>query len=271
MNAREVFERGLRHYDLNRFEDAFCAFTQAIELDPASADSYIGRGLVHSIKGNYRDAAVDFTSAIDLNSSIPIAWKGRADALQILAQFDEAIQDYDEAIRLDASDADSFHRRGDAHSAIGNLDQARRDYLQATLLNPNNPISQYLLADVLARQRRFSEAIDQYEEAIQTDPELDAFVYSSLAWILATAPDAELRNPTRAIELARTACELAGWIEDESLGVLAAAHAAKGEFSDAVKWQERACAVARKDRQALQLKRLDAYRIGKPVIGTGDP
>ncbi len=271
MDAIEHFNRGLRHYDACRFDEALSEFTLAIQLAPDYSDPYTGRGFVHSVNGDYRQAVSDFNSAIRLNPADAAAWKGRADARQILGQFDEAIRDYGEAIRLDPDGAGHFHRRGDAHSALGNLPQAIEDYRQATALNPANPTSHYFLASSLARAKSYAEAIHHYAEALRIDPDLDAEVYAFYAWLLATCPEADFRDPDQAIQLARIACELTDWSEDRPLGILAAAYAAKGDFSNAVTWQTKALEAAYEDRAELQHHRLERYRSAIADVGPGEP
>lgn len=271
MNATEHFNRGLDYYNANHFDDAESEFTRAIELSPDYSDPFTGRGYVHSLNGDYDKAVSDFNDAIRLNPSDADAWKGRADARQILGDFNDAISDYNTAIHLNPHDADCFHRRGDAHTTMGSIQNAIDDYRQAIALNPANPISHYFLASHLARTQSYAGAICHYEEALRIDLDLDAFVYASYAWLLATCPDAKLRNPCTAIRLARTACENTDWCEDQELGVLAAAYAANGDLPNAVRWQRNAVEYAYDNRKQLQQTRLEAYNSGKPCVYSEEP
>jgi len=63
------------------------------------------------------------------------------------------------------------------------------------------PASAYL------QSKQWDKAIGAYAQAIEFDPK-NAENVNNLAWLLATCPDAQLRNPTRAVELATKACEL---------------------------------------------------------------
>ena len=90
------------------------------------------------------------------------------------------------------------------------------------------------------------------------------------AWILATTPLAELRNGGEAVRLARAA--FAGERNEDAgrLEVLAAAYAARGEFSSAMDAAERARRIAEQTgakslahRIGLQL---DFYRRGQPLV-----
>lgn len=56
----------------------------------------------------------------------------------------------------------------------------------------------------------------------------------------ATCAVSDVRDPTKAIETATLACELAEWKNHECLSVLACAYSESGRFADAVKWQQEA-------------------------------
>ena len=77
--------------------------------------------------------------------------------------------------------------------------------------------------------------------------------------MLATAPDAQVRDGKRAVEFATRACALAGWDQPVFLETLAAAYAESGEFQSAVEWQTKAMAVESDDLEGQQ-ERLERYR-----------
>ena len=64
------------------------------------------------------------------------------------------------------------------------------------------------------------------------------------AWMLATNPNASVRNGAEAVELAQRAVELSGGREPAILDTLAAAYAEAGRFPEAVKTAQRAAALA---------------------------
>ena len=65
-------------------------------------------------------------------------------------------------------------------------------------------------------------------------------VLSRLAWVLATCPDGEVREPSKALAESRRACDLTGWASWEHLSTYAAACAANAAFTEALQWQRRA-------------------------------
>ena len=90
-----------------------------------------------------------------------------------------------------------------------------------------------------------------------------------LAWLLATAPDDKVRDGKRAVELAKTACELTEHKNGGYLDTLAAAYAEAGDFKNAVEWQEKAIKAGDmpiKDMDAAK-KRLELFKNKKPYRG----
>jgi tetratricopeptide (TPR) repeat protein len=78
----------------------------------------------------------------------------------------------------------------------------------------------------------FDKAVADYEMALKLAP-ADALAHNGLAWLLATCPDPKLRDPRRAVALAKKAVELAPkaggyW---NTLGV---AHYCAGDWKAAV-------------------------------------
>jgi tetratricopeptide (TPR) repeat protein len=73
----------------------------------------------------------------------------------------------------------------------------------------------------------------------------DGNAENNLAWVLATYPDATIRNGNRAVELAEKAAALPGGQDPTVLRTLAAAYAEAGQFLKAIETAERASTLAR--------------------------
>ncbi len=94
--------------------------------------------------------------------------------------------------------------------------------------------------------------------------EPDAATLSRIAWLLATCPQAELRDCARAVDLASHACAITEYLHARSLAALAAAHAECGNWSQAVRRAERTIEVARAEGDVglaeSSQRRLELYR-----------
>jgi serine/threonine-protein kinase len=135
----------------------------------------------------------------------------------------------------------AFLNRGIARGQSGNYDGAIADFDKALELGSressthfNRGYAKYLKGDS-------GGAIPDYQKAIEIDPK-NADAHNSLAWIMATAPDAKLRNGRMAIEHALKAVELTERKRPGFLETLAAAYAEGRNFPAAIKWQMQALA-----------------------------
>lgn len=103
--------------------------------------------------------------------------------------------------------------------------------LQKSRQEPGNSLWPILLGDLMQSRQMEGEAVEAYEQALKLKP-TSAEVNNNLAWLLLTAKDTSLRDPERALTLARTAALLneQGFILD----TLATAFWANGLVEDAV-------------------------------------
>ena len=115
---------------------------------------------------------------------------------------------------------------------------------------------------VRTKKRDFTGAIEDFDEAYRISPTYAAAM-SRKAYLLATCPDATIRDAHAAFELAKRSCELTNWKKGLQLSSLAAAHAALGQFEDAIQWQKKALDdpeyLQDDDENAKAPKRLAAY------------
>ena len=131
----------------------------------------------------------------------------------------------------------------------GQIEEAMQNFRKAIQIDPKFAESLENMGDMLAHTGQSGEAIEDFRRAIQIDPNnVGALGY--LAWLLATTPDARLRDRTEAVRLAERACELTHYRDPVSISTLSAAFAAVGRFDDAVaasqKAQDMALALGQK-------------------------
>jgi Tfp pilus assembly protein PilF len=87
------------------------------------------------------------------------------------------------------------------------------------------------------------EAITHYQRALQIKPD-SPDVLNNLAWLLATCPEAHVRDGLQAVKYASRACELTHYGMPPLVSTLAAAYAEAGRFDDAVEIAQRALKLA---------------------------
>jgi protein O-mannosyl-transferase len=150
----------------------------------------------------------------------------------------------------------------------GDLERAQQHLLLLVSLTPTNAQAHQNLAEIFLRQGKPKDAIREYKTALAIDPGW-APVMNNLAWLLATRPEAELRDGGVALKLANDANKLNGSTNLWFLHTLAAAYAETADFSNAVLTAEQALAAARATGQSNLIStadhRVNLYRAGAPL------
>ncbi len=114
------------------------------------------------------------------------------------------------------------------------LDKAIEQLEQALELYPTHAEANEKMAIALTLQGEWSKARSHYQRVVELVPDRPLAMVG-LAGNLATHPDPDERDATRAIELAERANALTGHSAPVALDTLAAAYAAAGRYDDAVR------------------------------------
>lgn len=250
---------------LGRVDEALADYTQALDAEPILA-AFIGRGNILAEAGHHHEALADFTEALRLDHTCTLAYVLRGHVLAYLGQYDEAWADYDSALRRDPNRLDAWVMRGRMADLLGRPQQALSDYeevfrrddgsLHVAVAYNNRGHVRHQLGD-------YGGARADFLEARRRAPQFPN-PYKNLAWLAATCPDAAFRDAAAAVEAAELAWQLSGGAEPQWQEIVAAAYAEAGRFTEAVAWQERACASAHFKDVTAKTQRLDLYRQGQP-------
>jgi tetratricopeptide (TPR) repeat protein len=211
---------GRRLYDAGQFDAAADAFRRALDVSPDSAAARGNLGL----------------------------------ALSQLGRLDEAVDNLQRAFR-DAPDDVAIR----STLVRGLLRLARYDDAIAVLrrvnsLDPDNEETIVSLAILLSNRARFGEALALLEEA-QIRRGGTTSVTTTLARLLASAPDRPLRNGSRALVLAMSVYDANGTATDAETVALALSELQR--CSEAREWIQRAIGLAEKEGDLEQIARLN--------------
>jgi tetratricopeptide (TPR) repeat protein len=242
---------------------ALADFEAAIQLDGARWKSWHNRGVSHAIAGKYEDAIRDFSKAIELNATYANAWFNRGEIRFDLDQITEALRDYTEAIRLNPKDAGAYTSRGHAHFRLERYDEALADYDQAIQLAPRDAVALANRGDAYQSLAQWQQAAADLKRAIDLGPD-SSRVLQSAAWLMATCPDAAIRNAKLAVEAAEKSVELAAHPDARHLDTLAAAYANAGRFKEAAAKIKDALRLVSGEEAAPLQRRLELYQQQQP-------
>jgi tetratricopeptide (TPR) repeat protein len=106
-------------------------------------------------------------------------------------------------------------------------------------LRPADSAAWYAYGFVCSKVGAFRQAVETLERAVRLAPS-HADAHNHLAWVLASCPEAAVRDGRKAAAHAWHGCELTRWRDPGKLDTLAVAFAEWGDFPLAVHWARKA-------------------------------
>jgi tetratricopeptide (TPR) repeat protein len=226
-------------------------YQKALAINPDSAEAHYNLGNAFLQQGQMDEAMAQYQKALAIKPDYAEAHNNLGNVFIHQERVEEAIAHFQKALTIKPDYADAHNNLGSAFLQQGRLDEAIAHYQKALAVNPAAADVHNHLGNTLIQQGRTAEALSHYQKALAIKPD-DADVQNKLAWLLATSPEASLRNGNQAVELAQRANQLTGDKNPVILCTLAAACAEAGRFPEAVAIAQRALPLAEaQSNQAL--------------------
>jgi tetratricopeptide (TPR) repeat protein len=203
-----------------------------IDRNPKNADAWNDRAGVHLSLRHYAGAIEDYSKAIRLQPTKAAFHGNRGAAHARMGRQDLALADYSRAIELDARHLPARRARADAYFRAGDWARAAEDLGKIVELEPADVGAWYRRGFAYVNLNRWDKALADFDKVVQLAPK-SAEAHNNFAWFLATCPQAKLRNPRRAVQLAGKAVELAPQ-EGNYFNTLGAAHYRSGDWKAAI-------------------------------------
>ena len=225
-------------------DEALKHYERAIEIEPRFFTAHNNLAVALAQIGRFDDAVKHFTIALDIQPRSFRTWNMLGMALNRQGKHEEALRHFRRAVTLAPGDVDAHVNLGETLSHLGKPAEAATQFERAVAIDPSSDAAWYVWGTVLASQGREAEAVERFRKAIAANAR-NVFAHNRLARILATHPDAKVRDGAEATRLATVACERTSQRNPYFLDTLAAAYAETGRFTDAVRTAEKALALAR--------------------------
>jgi tetratricopeptide (TPR) repeat protein len=243
---------GRRAYEAGEFEEARTAFRKAVEAAPSSAEARVGLGMTLAQIGNVAPAIEQLEAALRLDPDNTTAHTTLGVIFMRLERDPEALA------HLQAS-----FRREPAEETAGPLirlllklsrgDEALDAFSRARSISLDDEGTVLGLSILLADRGRYREAIELVDSANRQFPDR-VRTATTLARLLAAAPDRTLRDGQRALTLATRVYEIQrSPVHGETLAM---ALAELGRCQEAATWMQRATADADRDGDNVTAARL---------------
>ena len=128
--AADIFTEAQLFTEEGDFGQAIKCYDLVIELDPRPV-VYLYRAEARLKYGDIEGALADCNEAIRLDPAMADAYLGRVSVNIARMDSESALADLDEAIRLDPTDAASYRVRGKLHEAMGHVAASAADLERA--------------------------------------------------------------------------------------------------------------------------------------------
>lgn len=260
---------GRRDAAADQHASAVRRYEFALTHDPQNTDARHDLALSLVTLGDNAGALHAFSIVLQSDPNHLEARRNRANLHLLLGSPESAVADCDvvlQGTRLnDQAQVATLLLRGNALHASGRPREAAADFTGVLQIAPKHAVALRSRAHVFADEGLFDQALTDYAASLEAEPD-SGETYRSFAWLLATCPDPGLRNPEVAVEAAYRARRLLGADAFLTLDASAAAHAAAGDFGEAIRFQQRAVMAADASFAAEASDRLKLYEAGQAFV-----
>jgi Flp pilus assembly protein TadD len=247
-------------------ETALEVYRRAMEVDPKNPKVYLAMGKLWVMLGQKKQAHEFFEKTIDLDPKSELAHFQLGLILRSEGKLRHAEQMFLKALDLDPNNPKVYNNLGVCLLEQERFQQAVVYLNKALEIDPEHIEARYNLAMSLWGLGKTDDAVGQYYHVLQLKPKW-AKAANSLAWILATDRNRDIRNGHEAVEWAMVACKGEGRKNPEYLDTLAAAYAEAGRFTKALEIPQKSLIMAQTigDTELLYevQQRLQLYKRGK--------
>ncbi|HJZ59568.1 MAG TPA: tetratricopeptide repeat protein, partial [Gemmataceae bacterium] len=207
-------------------------FTAAVALRPNNPGVLVNRAQALSEAHDVEAAILDLRRAAALAPNYAVAHTSLGHALFVKGDQEGALAALRRAIALDPKSGRALSNIGLVYMDRGDLAVAVEFQRKALAADPKDRTTRFHVGEALGRLGKWQEAISSYEDLTRLLPN-DAWGFNQLAWLLATCPDANLRDGARAVEMAKKGHQI-GKSDGFSWNTLGVAHYRAGNWTEAV-------------------------------------
>ena len=237
--AQASFNLGNALWQKGQAEEAIACYRAALKSNPDHAETHYNLGLVLFRQGELDQALPHFQKLIEINPGYASTCLSFANEMLKIGRVDQAATLLGLIVQCRPDYAEAHYNLGVALFQTGQTNQAVVEFQRSLVLRPDLLPAHRTLGNLLRRSGQIQEAIAHYETVVSAQA-ADAGLLNELAWIRATAPQAQFRDGAEAVRLAEQACQTTQFKEPVLVLTLAAAYAEAGRFEDAATTAQKA-------------------------------
>jgi tetratricopeptide (TPR) repeat protein len=238
--------RGQVAFDARRFAEAATAFRKAVAANPASTQARVNLGSALAELGAIKDAVAQFNEVLRLNPGNTAAHYNLGLLLANQNQHAQALTHFQAVLNVNPKDVDARFLLAQVLLKAGRPQEALAEFTRVVAAEPNHEEALLEQVKLLFRARQYQQARASLEHAHKRFPQKGRTA-AMLAWLLAASPELELRDGTKALELARLIYQSTGLVNHGA--VVAMALAELGRCSEAAALQRQMIAAAEREQK----------------------
>lgn len=170
--AAQALDRGLAAHRMGRLDEAAAAYRDALDADPADADSLHLLGLTHHQSGRSGEAVTLIRDALALDPDFPQARNNLGLVLEAAGRETEAGAQFSAAVTLRPDFPEAMTHLGLVEQRRKRFDVAERWHRRALRVQPGDPKARTNLGSAIELAGRFGEARAVYRKAVAVAPVL---------------------------------------------------------------------------------------------------
>lgn len=239
-----------------------------LEKNPLASGAHNDLGVILAERKEYAAAEAHFAEALKADPANAEARMNFGQVLLVRGRVAEAREHLAAAVADNPASSEFHEKLGNALAELGRPEEAIIQLkLALRLTQKPHTNTRLALAGLLYATGNYREAASEYREILAAEPDLKEPL-NNLAWLLATCPDAAVRNGAEAVEYAERACLLTLFKDPPPVATLAAAYAEAGRFPEAVVTADFATRLATAAHEtqmaAMNQQLMMLYRAGRP-------
>jgi tetratricopeptide (TPR) repeat protein len=241
VGERVYLSRGKRAFEAKRYTEAVVEFRKAIAAKPESVTARVNLGAALTQLGDLKGAVEQFEEALRIEPGKANAHYNLAVLLARQNKHEEAIEHLRAALSVDKNDLSARVLLAQELLRSERFEEALTEFSLVVQADPNNEAALFEQVRLLYRTGQFKQALQLIETGHAQYPQ-KLHTALMLSYLLSTSPELELRNGSRAFDLAQRTYKATGLMRHGVL--IGMALAELGRCSEAANWQRRLIVAA---------------------------
>ncbi len=156
--------------DLDFLTLAIQQFEKSVQLDANHLLAHYDLGRLYQRQENYDQALSAFERCLVINPKYYVAQQKRGEVFFVQSDYDSALRAFEAAVNINSKSARAYYGLGLVHLARDNTNFAREAFDTALECDKKFASARYKLAQVLAKDNFFDDALLEYEKASKYQP-----------------------------------------------------------------------------------------------------